>query len=92
MTCIQEVTGSSTITGDWTDIFSHHIVGKIMFIFKKSSPIPAYFIIYFWPFQTNIITIFTTNKREKCPSRIWCWDLNPQPSEHELPPITTTPG
>ena len=28
----------------------------------------------------------------KCPSSIWCWDLNPRPSEHESPPITTRPG
>ena len=25
-------------------------------------------------------------------SSIRCWDLNPQPSEHESPPITTRPG
>ena len=23
---------------------------------------------------------------------IQCWDSNPQPSEHESPPITTRPG
>ena len=27
-----------------------------------------------------------------CPSKIWRRDLNPQPSEHEPPPITTRPG
>ena len=42
-------------------------------------------------FQTNI-TIFTTNNVKKCPSSIWCWDSNPQPSGHESPPITTRPG
>ena len=26
------------------------------------------------------------------PSGIWCRDLNPRPSEHEPPPITTRPG
>ena len=26
------------------------------------------------------------------PSRIWRLDLNPQPSEHKYPPITTRPG
>ena len=41
-------------------------------------------------FQTNI-TIFTPNTCEKCPSSIWCWDSNPQPSVHEFPPITTRP-
>ena len=45
----------------------------------------------FPPFQTNI-TIFTTNKWEKCPSSKRCWDLNPRPLEHESPSITTRPG
>ena len=45
----------------------------------------------FSSFQTNI-TIFTTNICEKCPSSIRCWDSNPQPLEHESPPITTWPG
>ena len=53
---------------------------------------PGLFFVYFRSFQTNIITIFTTNKCEKCPSRIWCQDLNPQPSECEPLPITTRPG
>ena len=45
-------------------------------------------------FQTNINAIFTTDQCEKmsCPSSIWRWDLNPQPSELEPPPITTRPG
>ena len=42
-------------------------------------------------FSTNI-TIFTTNKCEKCPFSIWCWDSNTHPSEHVSPPITTRPG
>ena len=29
---------------------------------------------------------------KKCPSIIWCQDLNPQPSECESLPITTRPG
>ena len=37
------------------------------------------------------ITIFTTNICEKSPSSIWCGYLNPRPSEHESPPITTRP-
>ena len=45
----------------------------------------------FLSFQANI-TILTTNKYEKCPSSIWCWDSNPQPLGHESPPITTRPG
>ena len=50
------------------------------------------FFIYFSSFQTNLITIFTTNKCEKCPSSIRCWDSNPRPLEHESPPMTTRPG
>ena len=42
-------------------------------------------------FQTNI-TIFMTNKCEKCPSSKRSWDYNTQPLEHESPPITASPG
>ena len=30
--------------------------------------------------------------QKKCPSTIWCRNLNPQPLEHESPPITARPG
>ena len=55
---------------------------------------PGLFFLYFWSFQTNIITIFTTDQCEKmsCPSSIWRRDSNPRPSEREPPPITTRPG
>ena len=43
----------------------------------------------FLSFQTNI-TILTTNML--WPSSIWRQDLNPQPSVHESPPVTTWPG
>ena len=46
----------------------------------------------FWSFQTNSITFFTTNRCEKCPSSIQCWDSNPQPSEHESAPIPLDQG
>ena len=42
----------------------------------------------FLSFHSNI-RILTTNK---CPSSIQCWDSNPQPLEHESPPITTRRG
>ena len=44
-------------------------------------------------FQTNI-TMLTTNICEKMlfPSSIQRRDSNPEPSEHESPPITTRPG
>ena len=29
---------------------------------------------------------------KKFPSSIWCWASNPQPLEHECPPITARPG
>ena len=35
---------------------------------------------------------FSTNQCEKCPSSIWCWDANPQPSDYESPPLTIRPG
>ena len=53
---------------------------------------PRPLFVYFWSFQTNIITIFTTNKCEKCPSSIQCRDSNPRPPEREPLPITTRPG
>ena len=60
----------------------------ILISFKNGSTL-ASFIVYFQSFQTNIITIFTTNTCEKCPFSIQCWDSNPRPSEHESPSIST---
>ena len=60
--------------------------------FLKNGPTPASVIIYFWSFQTNIITIFQQIYVKKCPSSIWCRDSNPQPLEYKSPPITTRPG
>ena len=48
--------------------------------------------VYFRSFQTKIITIFASYICEKCPSSIWCRDLDPQPLEHESPHITARPG
>ena len=45
----------------------------------------------FSSFQTHI-TIFTTNKCEKCTSSIQYRDSNSQPLEHESHPITTRLG
>ena len=59
------------------------------FAYLKNGPIPASFIGYFRSFQTKKIT---ANICEKCPSSKWCGDLNPQPLEHESPPVTTRPG
>ena len=62
------------------------------FIFKNG-PTPSSISFIFGLFKTNK-TILTTNQCEKmsCPSSLWRWDLNPQPSEREFPPITTRPG
>ena len=62
-------------------------------VFLKKWANPGLFFIYFRSFQTNN-TIFTANQCEKmsCPSSIRCQDSNPQPFEHESPPITTRPG
>ena len=53
--------------------------------------IPRTLFNLFSSFQTQF-TIFTTNKFEKCPSSIRCWDSNSRSLEHESPPITTRPG
>ena len=58
----------------------------------KNWATPTSFIVYFWSFQINIVTIFTTNICEKCPSSIWCRDSNPRPLERESTPVTTKPG
>ena len=67
---------------------------KIVFVFFKKMGQPGPLFVYFGSFQTNIITIFTTDQCEKmsCPSSIRRRDLNPQPLDHEPPPITTRPG
>ena len=56
---------------------------------KTCQPQPLY--DYFQSFQT-IITILQQKYVKKCPSSIWCWDLNPQPSGHESATITPRPG
>ena len=56
----------------------------------KNGPTRASFS-FFSSFQTNI-TILTTNKCEKCPSRIRHQDSNSQPFDYETPPLTTRPG
>ena len=50
---------------------------------------PGLFFIYFQSFQTNFITIYTTNTCEKCPSSKQCRDSNPRPLERVSLAITT---
>ena len=47
--------------------------------FLKNGLTLASFIIYFRSFQTNIITIFGTDKCNKCPSSMQGQDSNPRP-------------
>ena len=63
------------------------------FVFLKKGAILGLFFRLFSSFQKDI-TILTTNICEiiLCPSSIQRWDSNPQPLEHECPPITTRPG
>ena len=72
-------------------VFTREVSFIIVILFWKNGPSSASFSFIFGLFWTNI-TILTSNKCEKCPSSIWCWDSNLQPSEHESPPITTRPG
>ena len=58
-------------------------------VFLTGPSRPLFYI--FSSFQTNI-TIFTTNKCDNCPYSIRWWDSNPQPLDHESPPIATKPG
>ena len=62
---------------------------KNVIVFKMGQPRPIFHLAL--SSQTHI-TIFTTNKCEKCPSSTQRRDLNSQPLEHESPPITTRPG
>ena len=57
----------------------------------KKWTIPGLFFVYFCLFKQTITFSQQINVK-KCPSSIWPWDSNPQPLEHESPPITTRPG
>ena len=61
----------------------------VCIVFYLGHPRPLFCLLS--SFQTNI-KILTTNKCENCPSSIWCWDLNSQPSEHESPFLTSRTG
>ena len=53
---------------------------------------PGLFFVYFRSFSNKHQYILQQINVKKCPSSIWHWDWNPQPSERESPPITTRPG
>ena len=52
---------------------------------------PVLFFSYFRLFKHTIQVLQQINVKTS-PSRIRCWDLNPQPLKHESPPTTTRPG
>ena len=52
-------------SSSWEDKLRECFERSFNSFFFKNGPNPASFIIYFWSFQTNIITIFTTNICEK---------------------------
>ena len=58
---------------------------KPSFVKNGSSPASFSFIFYLLQFLQQSYV-------KNCPSSIQCWDLNPRPSKHESPPITTRPG
>ena len=53
--------------------------------------IPGLFFIYICLFKPTLQFLQQIHVK-KCPSSIWCRELNPQPSKDESPPITTRPG
>ena len=66
-------------------------MGDIHNLFKKLA-IPASFRLISVFFKQTTIQFLQPIYVKKCPSSIWYWDSNPQPSEHESPPRTTRPG
>ena len=74
--------------------FLQHLKRSVVSIhnyFFNKWAIPGLFLNIFGQFQIKT-TIFTTNQGKNCPSSIWCWDTNPQPSQYRSSPITTRPG
>ena len=64
-----------------------------------ANPVSMFFLNGPFPASFCLFSSFQTNKQflqqiyvKKCPSCVQCWDSNPQPSDHESPPITTRPG
>ena len=53
--------------------------------FKKQMGHPGLFFVYFRLFKQTLQFLQQICVK-KCPSSIWCWDSNPQPSGHESPP------
>ena len=68
-----------------------YLARSYSYIFFKKWAIPDLFLVYFRLFKQTIQFLQQIDVK-KYPSSVRCWDLNPRPSEDELPPITTKPG
>ena len=68
------------------DLCTHYFLMKVL---KMGHPRPLFHL--FSSFQSKI-TFLQQTFVKKSPSSIRFWDSNPQPSEHESPPITTRQG
>ena len=53
---------------------------------------PRTLLIYFCLFKQTLQFLQQIYVKMLCPSKLWCRDLNPQPSEHGSSPITTRLG
>ena len=62
-----------------------------VYFFKTGQPQPLLMFI-FGLFEQTSLQFLQQRVVKKCPLGIQCWDMNPQPSEHESPPINTRPG
>ena len=73
-----------------SDEHQQEILKVSTFLYKKWVN-PASFLFIFGLFKQTSLQFLQQIYVKKCPSSIRCWNLNPQPSEHEPPPITTRP-
>ena len=61
----------------------------LKFFYKWANP--GLFFVYFCLFKLTFQFLQQMDVKKR-PSSILRWDSNPQPLEHESPPITTRPG
>ena len=69
-----------------------HLSDNNAYYFFKILANPGPCFIYFRLFKQTSLQYLQQINVKKCPSRIWCWDSNSLPLEHESLPITTRPG
>ena len=76
-------------------LYSHYDARVVVYNCRAflNGPTPASFLFHFGLFKKTLLQFLQQiNVKMSCPSNIWLCDSNPQPSEHEPPPITTRPG